>query len=108
MTEKEYYGGIRRKLYGCNRAPEVTQTGGEVMKKVLLATTLLTGMTTGAMAGQGDSGVPLADGIKNGVDWQSEHMAGTNPLEALIWLIATPVVLAGAVIVDTGEKLTGN
>ncbi|MES2966885.1 MAG: hypothetical protein V4668_03795 [Patescibacteria group bacterium] len=78
------------------------------MKKVLLATTML-GLMAGGMAhaGAGDSGVPIVDGLTNGMDAQAKMMEEMGPMAILV-MPFMPLFLAGGVLVDTGEKLTGN
>ena len=78
------------------------------MKKLLISTCLLAGIcAASAQAGQGDSGVPVTDGIMNGVDAQEKIMSDMGPF-AILLLPLTPLFLAGGVLVDTTEKVAGN
>ena len=78
------------------------------MKK-LFSIVCIVGMMTASstFAGQNDTGVPLADGLTNGVDTQAQMMKEMGPF-ALLLLPLTPLSLVGGVVVDTGEKLSGN
>lgn len=77
-----------------------------MMKKILLSVGLLSLMATSTLAGSGDSGVPLADGVNNGVDAQAQMMSDMGPF-AILLLPLTPLFLAGGLVVDTTEKLAG-
>lgn len=78
------------------------------MKKLLaLSVVAVTLLNSTTFAGSGDSGVPVSDGLINGADAQAQLMKEMGPF-AIFLLPLTPLFLAGGVVVDTGEKLTGN